>query len=209
MYKLRISYGPWNLVMHTATRFRDTGTGVNIISFSMIPTEWWNWTIRKKLPTLHTATKEPLQLNGLIPLELLHTNLNTQFWFGIATNLAVDVLLGTILWTLLNEVYFPPKKVGPLHSQSVALPSGKVKRIDKATNGNPEEDWTTNTQQPVEGLKHGLAWVARQTVLKPFTHHPVIVTTISNGILKTKLEQLATIYFVVPALDVVVEAPPQ
>lgn len=61
----------------------------------------------------------------------------------------------------------------------------------------------TNTQQPVENGEEGLVRAARQTGLKIFTKHSVLVTRKSNGLLAKGERRLSESYLLVTtAIDV-------
>lgn len=101
----KISYGITATLMRIAHGLFDTGAVVNLIQSSMIPTSWAHHIKRDGLPTLRTATKQLLLLNGLILLHLRIGDLNTRVWFGVAPWLAFDVLLGTAFIDRLCAVF--------------------------------------------------------------------------------------------------------
>lgn len=97
--------------MYTATCCPATVADVSLIRFFMIPDEWPNRMNLNMLPTLWTVTKQLLPLNGvnLLHFHLLSRNdLNSQICFGVASNVAVDILLSAIFIELfIYKLYFP------------------------------------------------------------------------------------------------------
>lgn len=108
--------------MYTAHCLLDTGAGINIIRSSLVPTSWFKRIKRDKLPTLQTATKQPLSMDGFILLNLRLGDLNTRIWFGVAPHLALDIFLGTAFIDRFIRSIFPSeRKVVPWHSKLVAI----------------------------------------------------------------------------------------
>lgn len=80
---------------------------MNLIYFYMISDKWQHRVKRNKLPTLHTATKQPFLLKGLLLPHPRLGNVHTQIWFGIAANPARDTLLRTFIKSRLYVVNSP------------------------------------------------------------------------------------------------------
>lgn len=82
-YHLQPSYVLSATAMQTAHSLFNTGGDVSIIRSSKIPTNW-NYCIKRDgVPTLCTATEQPLPLDGFLLQNLLIGDLNARVWFKI------------------------------------------------------------------------------------------------------------------------------
>lgn len=77
------------------TIFLDTGAGAYLVDENWLPDTWTFTAITTFLPRLRAAGNEPIAVSTFIPLQIKLDDLNVRVRFGIDTELAVNVLMGT------------------------------------------------------------------------------------------------------------------
>lgn len=91
---------------------------------------------RDILPTLRTATKEPLPLDGLILVHLSIGNIKTRVWSRIVALLAVEMLLDTeFIYRFIGGIFPLEQKVEPAHFKPVAI-TAKPRTLSIAQKSN-------------------------------------------------------------------------
>lgn len=116
-FKVCINFGIFHFTLLTACCLFNSGAGVNLCGFSMIPPSWTSPIKRQNVVQLQTATKKPYLLDGLILLHHHLGELSICIWFGIASNLAVQILLGSLLVDrFIHGSFLPERKVALRHS---------------------------------------------------------------------------------------------
>lgn len=104
----------------------------------------------------------------------LPRDLNTQIWFEMTPNLAVDILLCTcFIDQFIRGIFSAQQKDVPRYTQPVATLSEKLTRTDSSTTGNSKTDSTTSTQRTTKNDKHVPVPVMLQIALKSFTQQPL------------------------------------
>lgn len=84
-YKLLMSYGISAMIMRAVVIPSKTGAGPSsILSDMLFFCEWASRMNRNNLPSLRTATKQPLMLDRIIPLQLRLGDPQTRVWFWVA-----------------------------------------------------------------------------------------------------------------------------
>lgn len=73
----------------------DTGAVVYLIHPSLMQPTWRTRVKLDSVPRLRTATRKPLEPEGLIIFHLRFGEIQTRVWFGIALHLGVGILLDT------------------------------------------------------------------------------------------------------------------
>lgn len=176
-YHLRASYGIATTALRAAHCFLDRKAGVNLTWFSIASPIWTYRIKRDELPTLWTATKEPLSMHASNLLTLRTNNLNTRVWLKMTSHLAVDILLNTAF----NDHWI----VVRWHSKPFAI------TIKPETS---ETAWLTIliADKPVAAANHSKAETdpiyhvspgAKQIEQQPYTRYLVFATTHSCGLL--------------------------
>lgn len=121
-YTLLISYTTTATIMYPANCFLNTKADVKLIYPSTLSREWNHCIKRKNLPTICTAAKEPLPLDGLILPPLCLGDLCTRIWFDVALHLTMDILLDTsFIDRFLRGIFPSERKILLWHSQPVAI----------------------------------------------------------------------------------------
>lgn len=108
--------------MIPVTRFLDTGAGPNLMGSWFIPP---SWRIRIKHVAelrLSAATSQPLNVTGVILLNLHMGGIRVRTLFGVLRKVAVPVLLDTsfIEW-FVKRIFPPERKAFPFHSKTIAI----------------------------------------------------------------------------------------
>lgn len=75
----------------------DTEVRLDRDSKSLIPLNWNNCIRRRKMVNLRTITQQPLHLDGKLFLHASFGAVYVRVWLGIVTNLAINMLLGTLI----------------------------------------------------------------------------------------------------------------
>lgn len=95
-YHIQKSYRVATTLMQTAHWLLDTEADVNFIQASKTPANFAYSIKRDGLPTLRTATEQPLSLDRLILMNLNIGDHNALVYLGTAPQLADDILLGAV-----------------------------------------------------------------------------------------------------------------
>ena len=73
----------------------DTGAGPNIIRERILPPDWREHAAKKPIPRVTDASKNAMVLRGVVMLYVRIGNMTTRTHFLVASNLAVNAILGT------------------------------------------------------------------------------------------------------------------
>lgn len=104
-YKIEVTCG-WSIKsLYTTVAFLDTAACVNFIHSALIAPARRNRVKKKAPPRLRTATKYPVQFEGLIMLYLRPEDLCTRVWFGIAPQFAINMLLGASFICFMGRIF--------------------------------------------------------------------------------------------------------
>lgn len=121
-YRVRISVGVTSQSMMTVASLFDTGAGPNLVNKSFIPRNWHRYVEPIEQPQLRTATREHVNVEGVIPMFVRIGDLRVRAWFGVVENLAVDILVGTSFIDRCIRGIFPTeRKIVPWHSRPVSI----------------------------------------------------------------------------------------
>lgn len=152
--------------IRTAISLLHTAAGVNLVHLSLIPTSQKHRIRRRDVPRLCTATRQPLQSDGLTYLCFGLGRLSSQNWFRTALHLAVDILPGTTFICRFVGAIFPAeRKFVPSKFQLIAM----VARKPRNTEVNVVDWSTTEVKEPeqvAENMKtNSKVFVAPEVVL--------------------------------------------
>lgn len=126
--------------MNTTVPLLHTGDGVNLIYVALIPLGWRTSIKKEALLKLRTTTKQPLYNERLVLLHLRLGDLCTQVWFGIASQIADDMLVGNAFIDHFIHRIFPLEQmVVPWHSPPVATLTNPKTGYDININLNTHE----------------------------------------------------------------------
>lgn len=127
-YKGRTAYGLKINTMHTATCLHDNEAGLNLINYSFTHPSWRSNRKRAKMPNWRKANRQPKKLDRLTFLHLRKGDLCARVWYGIALNLAMNVVLGTPFFHRFTFGIFPTKrKIVSMNSPPVDIGLSKQK----------------------------------------------------------------------------------
>lgn len=82
-------------LLHFTTCPAEPGTVPNLMIEAYLRFQWESYINRLDASTLPTATKESIEVQGIIPLIVEIVNLQVRSWFDIGKSLAVNIFLGT------------------------------------------------------------------------------------------------------------------
>lgn len=126
---------------HTVVALFYTAASVTLISSALIPPKWRN-SMKQSLTRLRTATKQQLQIEGIVLLHLRLGDLYTWVWFSIESELIVNMVLVTAFIDILIRGIFSSKgKFVPRHSLPVATRTNSnqviISTVLKTLKGTP------------------------------------------------------------------------
>lgn len=136
----------------------DLGAGRNLVSSALLPL---NWLVRVKPipdPGFKAATRQTVDLQGVIPLHMYLRDLGGRIWFGIMTDPDVSVFLGTksidkfVICIVPSELNVTPQQSKPVDIINKSLPTQRVRTIHH-NHGQTEEKTSDNTEKVDEGQK--------------------------------------------------------
>lgn len=172
-------------VMQNAHCLLDRRAGVNFIRSSMIPTNRGYHIKQDGIPTLCTTTKQPMLLYKLILLNLDTGNLSTCVWFGIAAQLAVDILLCTAFNDRFIRGFFSSEqKVVAWNSGSIAITARPNMPYNAQSMDLIADSPVSGAYQnrPKTDLVYEVVWVAKPIELQPYTQHRFLAHMQSYGL---------------------------
>ena len=184
-YKIRISWGTKSNSLSPKTVVLDTGAGPNLVNRNDLPREWMKKIRLIRNVKLTSASRNAMNLVGVLPLFIRMGDLKVRVWFGVVENLAVPVLLGTSYIDRFVQGIFPQeRKVVPNDSRPVAILSSFA--VDPTTNMVIDEDEVLTVDEntiPNKVSRDVLIRVAKQTTLPPMSETIVTVTTKGAGLM--------------------------
>lgn len=108
--------------MFVVTSLLDTGAGPNLVNNAFLPREWQRKVVSTPSPSLRTATRETVKVEGIVRTFVQIGDLRVRAWSGVVENLAVDILLGTsFIDRFIISILAGERKVVPYHSCSVSI----------------------------------------------------------------------------------------
>lgn len=131
----RVSHDGFAKIMHTAVALRDSGAVVNLIHPALITFRWRNRDKKEVLPKLRTAKTQPPRVEGLNTLHVRFSDLCTRVWIGTASQVVIDMPLGTARINGFICVIFPSERkveswhLPPVPTLKIIEPDCKVKNI--------------------------------------------------------------------------------
>lgn len=171
--------------MRSASRFLNTGAGVNPTHLSMVPPGWTSSIEHEDVPQLGTVAKQTQFLDRLILLHLRSCKLSTRIWLGVAFYSAIESMLYTpFVDRFICRIFLTYRKAVPCHSQPISLLDRKRTLQDTRTSDtaslNPEQ---AVYRKKYYGFSYNGTGPVRRVVLPPNTQHLVFVATTSPGLL--------------------------
>ena len=181
-YKLRMSWGINSKSLLPQTVILDTGAGPNLVDYGRLPEKWKKKIKKVKRVSMTSASKDKMNLVGVIPIVIRLGDLKVRVWFGVIEELAVPVLLGTSFADRFIQGIFPQeRKVVPNDSGPVAILSTLVK--DPETNLLVEQDPLLCVKDQSDDKREIRFRVAKKRTIPPMSEAPVTVTTNAGGLM--------------------------
>lgn len=172
-YKVCLTGGIFVSAMRTTHCLLDTGAGVNIIHFSVLPSSWNHYMKRDSKQKMRTVIKQSLPLDKLIFLHLHQRKLNTRVRFDVAPHPDLDTLLLSALSDCFDYGTFPSERqVVPWHSKRVAILSHTILSRNNNTFKSSSRYFENSADDSVgNDSTHDTAWVARRILLQLYTQY--------------------------------------
>lgn len=112
-YNIEKTYETSVKKMHNEVAFLDTGGRVNRIRSALTLPKWRSTIMEDALSRIWSAAKHPLQIEGLIMLQIRLGDFCTWVWIGIARQLAANVLLATAFKAVARSMLLEPLQFWP------------------------------------------------------------------------------------------------
>lgn len=109
-YKTYTTIGTSPLAMTPVTCIVDTGTGFILIEKSFLHPTWMSRIKRRRFLKMRSANLQSIRTEEVIILHISIGVLCIQVWFGVAADLAVDVLLDFSFIDQYIRGIFPPER---------------------------------------------------------------------------------------------------
>ena len=152
----------------------DTGAGPNIVHEKLLPPAWKENAVNRNLPRVTDASKNAMALSGMVSLHVRLGNFSTQALFLVASNLAVDAILGTAFIDKHVRGILPRER-------KVLLRDGPAVTLLGSKPG-PEADRGATKGIPTATVSNKIR-VAKQVLLPPMSQREVLVNTDARGLL--------------------------
>ena len=152
----------------------DTGAGPNIVHEKLLPPSWKEKAAYRNLPRVTDASRNSMTLSGMVKLHVRLGDFTTQAPFLVASNLAVDAILGTTFIDKHVRSILPrERRVVLRHGPPITL---------LGTKPGPEADRRANKGIPMATVSNKVR-VAKQVLLPPMSQREVMVNTDARGLL--------------------------
>lgn len=126
-YKVRVG---WGIQVHDqaqVTAVLDTGDGTNLVNKDALLRRWIRNVRRQKVLRLTSASRQPMQLVGVIPLFVHLGDLCFHIWFVFIDGPAVPAILGTSFTDLFVMAILPQEqRILPYHSRPISILSAST-----------------------------------------------------------------------------------
>lgn len=175
-YRLRASYRLTTSMMHNARCLLNTGGGVSSIHSALIASTDFGCIERGKFPTLCTASKQPLFLNGLLQIDLHLGNHHSRILFGIAPLHAVDIVLcREFINCFFRGILSSERKEVLWGSKPFAIKKrSQSPKVGHTLQHLLDGQVTSALSQFLDDTTYEVVRAARQVMLDPCTQHHVL-----------------------------------
>ena len=167
-YKIDLSVGCRPSVMFPIRGVLDTGAGAEIIHERLLPPNWRENAAKRLTRRVTDASRNAMALSVVVFLHVQIGDMTTRAYLLVASNLAVNTILGTeFIDRHVKGILPKERRVIFRHGETINL-LGSARRPDGDRNA---------TQRLPSKTTPNKVRVAKQVVLSPMSKVPVLVTT--------------------------------